>query len=118
MDSLDSLFDMLRKERRRHVLYYLDAQDRPVPVEELVAQVARWDAETDTPPVPEESYKRAEIVLTHTDLPKLSDEPYIQYHREPGHIELTQPPPSFKAIVSLAEVIDNPQIRPTEFDEE
>lgn len=118
MEALDKLFDILRKERRRYVLYYLDAHDRPVPVDVLVAQVASWASETDTPPIPEEKYDRAKIALTHTDLPKLSEEPYIQYNRETGHIELTQPPPAFKAIVSIAEVIDNPQIESADLDEE
>lgn len=118
MESLDNLFDILRKERRRYVLYYLEAHDRPVPVDELVMEVASWASETDIPPIPKETYEHAEIKLTHTDLPKLAEEPYIHYNRETGHIELTQPRPAYDAILSIAEVIDNPPIERTEFDEE
>ena len=118
MDSLDNLFDVLRNERRRYVLYYLAAQDRAVPIEELVEQVARWGAEEESPPLPDEVYERAQITLTHRDLPKLSDEPYVQYNRDARRIELTQPPPTFNAIVSIAEIIDNPDIDATDTDED
>ena len=118
MDSLNNLFDVLRKERRRYVLYYLDAEDRPVPIDELVEQIANWTTDADPHSIPDEKYDRTEIELTHADLPKLSEEPYVHYNRDTGHIELTQPPPAFKAIISIAEVIERPRDNSGDLEEE
>lgn len=118
MESLDKLFDLLRKERRRYVLYYLEQQNRPVPVEELVAEVARWEADSTNPSISFEEYEKVEISIHHADLPKLSDEPYIQYNPETRYVELTEPPPEFKAILAIAEVAESPRHDTSESEEE
>lgn len=104
MEWLDELFELLRKKRRRYALYYLEQQDHPMPVEELVAQVTRWEADSADAEVLNEKYDRIEFALTHADLPKLATEPYIQYNRETGYVELTNPPPAHKAIINIAKV--------------
>lgn len=118
MESLDELFELLQKERRRYALYYLEQHDHPVAVEEIIAQVTRWEADTADPEVLNEKYDRLEIALTHTDLPKLSEEPYIRYNRETGYIELTNPPPAYKAIIAIAQVIERTHDEPTDVLEE
>nr|WP_255767200.1 hypothetical protein [Haladaptatus halobius] len=40
MVSLDRVFDLLGKQRRRYALYYLEQQEGPVTVYEVTEQVA------------------------------------------------------------------------------
>lgn len=112
MSSLDRVFELLGKERRRYVLYYLAQQDGPVSVNELAAYVAEQETDAAFPSVPDDQYERLEIELLHTDLPRSGDAAYIHYDRERRMIELTGPPPEFKALLELARVIERPDRKP------
>ncbi|WP_162991605.1 DUF7344 domain-containing protein [Halostella salina] len=45
MESLNTLFDIFSKERRRYALYALDQADGPIGIQELANQVREWEAE-------------------------------------------------------------------------
>ncbi|WP_331234446.1 DUF7344 domain-containing protein [Natronorarus salvus] len=103
MTTLDTLFDLLRSERRRHVLYHLNEQKGEVPVEEVVAAVTA--EETDGSPSPGE-FEEVEVSLRHVHLPKAAEAEFIEYDREEGLIQVSGTPPGYDAIVTIAEVID------------
>lgn len=112
MVSLDMIFELLREERRRYPLYYLDQQHRPVPVDELTEQVVEWEANPGTASVPEETVDRIRIELLHEDLPKAAEARYVQYDRESETVELTEPSPDFEVVVAVARVIERPDRNP------
>lgn len=112
MVSLDRVFELLSKERRRYVLYYLNQQDGPVSVDELAAFVADQEADTPTAPLSDERLEQIELELYHADLPKAADAEYIQYDPDEGVIELTGPPAEFHAILTVAKVIERPDRHP------
>ena len=103
MVSLDTVFDLLRSERRRHVLYYLNERKGEVPVEELVAAVT--EGETNGSPSPGE-FERVGVSLKHVHLPKAAEAEFIEYDREEGVLRVSGTPPEYDAIVTIAEVVD------------
>lgn len=112
MEILDRVFDVLSEERRRYALYYLEQQDGPISVEELVEQIAVWESNGAGESIPDEKFREVKLKLHHTDLPKTANLEYIQYNRESGEIELTEAPPQINAIVSIARVIEQPGRNP------
>lgn len=112
MGIMDQIFDLLSKERRRYVLYYLDQQDGPVSVAKLTEQVAEWETNGSPATIPEEKFEQVELSLLHTELPKASEANYISYNSEKGIVELTGAPPEFDAIISIAEVVERPDRNP------
>ncbi|WP_227355771.1 DUF7344 domain-containing protein [Haladaptatus salinisoli] len=108
MVSLDRVFDLLGKRRRRYALYYLEQQEGPVTVDEVTEQVAEWETDQASVSIPEEKFDRIEVELLHTDLPKVSEAEYIRYDSEAGTVELTEAPPKFDAILSVAKIIERP----------
>lgn len=112
MDTLDQIFNLLSKERRRYALYFLDQQDGPVSVEEVIKQVAEWETNGASVSIPEEKFEQVELDLLHTDLPKASEVNYIRFDSEKGIIELTGAPPAFEAIISIAEIVERPDRNP------
>ena len=112
MVSLDRVFDLLSKERRRYALYYLEQHDGPVPVEEVVEQVADWETNGATVSIPEEKFEQIEVELHHNDFPKASEAKYIEYNREEEVVEVTGTPPEVTAIISVAKAIERPDRNP------
>lgn len=108
MVSLDRVFELLSKERRRYALYYLDQQEGPVSVNELATFVAEQEAASPTTSLPDDHLAHIELELYHTDLPKAAGAEYIQYDPNDGVIELTGPPTEFHAILTIAKVIERP----------
>ncbi|WP_122090732.1 DUF7344 domain-containing protein [Halalkalicoccus subterraneus] len=105
MVSLDTVFDLLRKERRRYALYYLDRREGQVSIEELTEQVARWEDESPGEPAPEK-YDRVELSLHHTHLPKTASADFIEYDAEAGDINVHGTPTEFDAVLTVAEVFE------------
>lgn len=112
MEILDQVFDVLSEERRRYALYYLDQKEGPVPVEELVEQVAAWETNRTAEAIPEEKFDQVELEFYHTELPKTTDLAYIQYDSEAKMVELTEVPAHVDAIISVAKVIERPDRNP------
>lgn len=110
--SLDRVFELLRKERRRYALYYLEQQDGPVPIDEVAEKVAEWETDGVRASIPEELFERVECSLRHTDLPKASEAEYIEYDPKEGVVEVTGTPPEVDAILTVAKVIERPDRNP------
>jgi hypothetical protein len=106
MDSLNRIFDLLSKERRRYALYYLERQDGPVSVDELAERVVEWETDPAAVSIPEERFERVEIELHHNHLPKASEAEFVEYNPERREVEVTGTPPEFNAIISIAEIVE------------
>jgi hypothetical protein len=105
MVSLDTVFDLLRNERRRYVLYYLDEQEGEVSIEEVTKQVTEWEGDEGS--VPSERYDRIELSLHHTHLPKTAAAEFIEYNAAEGVINVHGTPPEFDAVLTVAEVFED-----------
>ncbi|SIR88828.1 DUF7344 domain-containing protein [Natronorubrum thiooxidans] len=112
MVSLDRVFELLSKERRRYALYYLEQRGGPVPIEEVAEQVTEWETEGVPESIPEELFERVECSLRHTDLPKASEAEYVEYDPERGVVDVTGTPPEVDAILTVAKVIERPDRNP------
>ncbi|ADJ13532.1 DUF7344 domain-containing protein [Halalkalicoccus jeotgali] len=106
MVALNTVFDLLRKERRRYALYHLDQQEGTVPIEELTEQVARWEDDSEDEPTTEE-YERVELSLHHTHLPKTANAEFIEYDAEAGEVNVRGTPAEFEAVLTIAEVLED-----------
>lgn len=106
MRSLDDVFELLSRERRRYALYYLERADGPVSIEELSAHIAEWES---SPPddVPDE-LRDVVIELEHAHLPKVNDARFIEYDHEEGEVEITGTSPEFSVLLSVARAIEQP----------
>lgn len=106
MESLDRVFDVLSKERRRYVLYYLDQSDEPVSIEELTEKIREWESSSDE--LNDETFDDVYLSLTHNHLPKAARAKYIEYDSEESRVEITGEPSEFKIILSVGEAIEKP----------
>lgn len=84
--SADAVFDILSHPGQRYVLTYLLQSSGTVSLQTLIDYAA---SESD---VAADSYSRRNIVieLTHTVLPKLADNGFIEYDRERQLVEPTE----------------------------
>jgi len=107
MSTVDTVFDLLDSKERRYALYYLNEQDDPVPIDELAEKVAKMEADSDTDEFPDSEIGRYEIQLKHSELPKADQAAFVDYDSDEGVVRLTEEPPEFEAILSIAEVVEN-----------
>jgi hypothetical protein len=108
MASLETVFELLKDERRRYALYYLYERDGPVSVRELVDKIDEWE---DDPAPGHESlntFEEIAIELKHVHLPRSSEVEFIQYDPEQGVIQIQGSPQTFDALITVARLIENP----------
>ncbi len=108
MASLDTIFDVLSEERRRYALYYLEERNEPVPVDELAERIADWESDA-SEEVPDRRFADVDLSLRHVHLPKTAEIDFVEYDRETGIVKVHGTPPEFDAVLSIAEIIENPK---------
>lgn len=107
MESLSRLFDVFGRERRRYALYALAEADEPVELEELAAQITRWEEDDGGPST--EAFEDVVLSLRHTHLPKAAQAEYVEYDRERGEIRISGEPPEFQIILTVSEAFEHPE---------
>ncbi|MFC5277887.1 hypothetical protein ACFPM1_03770 [Halorubrum rubrum] len=86
----ETVFEILRNERRRHVLRFLKAHaDRPVAFDDLVEYVAARENGVSSDELTARQRKRVYSGLTQTHLPMLEERDVIRYDPETGRVDLT-----------------------------
>ena len=105
MTTVDEVLTLLHERRRRYMLYYLSEQDGPVRVSELVDAVTQMEAEST--PIPNGTFDRIELALTHKHLPKVKTAEFVEYDPEEKVVRLTDEPPTFNAILTVAKVLED-----------
>jgi hypothetical protein len=105
MVSLDRLFEILSKRRRRYVFYYLEQRDGPVPVDELVIAINEWEDETPEE-IPNEKFENVEISLQHNHLPKIDEIEYVRYDPEQQVIQINESSPELDAFLTIAKLVE------------
>jgi uncharacterized protein YqfB (UPF0267 family) len=96
--SADDVFDILSHAGQRYVLTYLLQSTGPVSLSTLTDYAASQSDST------VDSYFRKHIVieLTHTVLPKLADNGFIEYDREQQLVEPTELTPAVEPYLRVA----------------
>lgn len=90
--SLDRehIFEMLSNRRRRYVLHFLKQRDdeKPVPLREIVDQVAAWENDTTVRELDSADRKCVYTALKQTHLPRLDAFGVIEYDPLRSEVEL------------------------------
>jgi len=103
---LDRILAGFGDKYRRYVLYYLDCEES-AKTEQLVRQVAAWDADCDLDDVPDERQERVAVQLHHVHLPMLEDLGLIEYDRRSGAVRFGEPPEQLDEFIDLAKSADS-----------
>jgi DNA-binding transcriptional ArsR family regulator len=87
--SQDALFSLLSNPRRRFILKHLNGIEGSVKLQELAAEVAAWENETDPEALTDKQRKRLYVSLYQTHIPKLEEAGIVEYDGDTGDIRLT-----------------------------
>lgn len=109
MASVDTVFDLLQSDRRRYALYHLDERDEPVPIDELAEEVAKMQNDSNGDDPSDFDISRYKVELQHSELPKADEAAFVDYDSDEGVVRLVEEPPEFEAILSIAEVVEQPR---------
>jgi hypothetical protein len=90
MLSKGEIFEVLRNQRRRYVLHFLQQDGRPVELGDLAQQIAAWEYETTLEGVTPEQRKRVYTTLQQTHLPKMDEATILSFDSDRGVIEPTE----------------------------
>lgn len=85
----ETIFEMLRNERRRYALHYLKQQTGRVDTGDLAEQVAAWEEDTTIEELSTDARQRVYISMLQTHLPKMDDAGVITFRAEDRTVELT-----------------------------
>jgi hypothetical protein len=84
------IFDVLRNERRRLVLRYLQSHDGEVDLGALATQVAAWEYDTPRDGISAKERKRVYTTLQQSHLPKMDSVGIVAFDRERGIVRPTE----------------------------
>jgi len=86
--SLDVVFEILKNERRRSVLEYLDGNEERVVLGELAEHIAARENDTTVESLTAQQRKRVYVGLYQCHLPKMDDAGIVEFDRNRGIVEL------------------------------
>ncbi|WP_276261521.1 DUF7344 domain-containing protein [Haloglomus litoreum] len=85
---LDQVFDVLRNERRRLVLRYLEESEGPHTIGELAEHIAAHENDKPIAQLSSDERKRAYVGLYQCHLPKMDSMGIVQFNKDRGRIAL------------------------------
>jgi DNA-binding transcriptional ArsR family regulator len=88
--SQDALFSLLSNPRRRFILQHLKGVGEGIELQDLAAEVAAWENETDRDALTDKQRKRLYVSLYQTHIPKLEEAGIVEYDDDSGEIRLTE----------------------------
>jgi len=84
---LDQTFEILKNQRRRYVLRYLDSADESVSLSDLAEQIAAWENDKEIREITSSERKRVYVGLYQCHLPKMAGMDVIRFNKPRGIIE-------------------------------
>jgi hypothetical protein len=84
---LDQVFGILKNQRRRSVLRYMQSVDDEVRLGELSEQIAAWECDKPVAQITSSERKRVYVGLYQSHLPKMDDIGAIEYNKQRGKIK-------------------------------
>jgi hypothetical protein len=85
--GLDNLFEILKNQRRRYVLQYLQEIDQQATLSDLAEQIAAWENNTELRRITSDERKRVYVGLYQVHLPKMDDRGVVSFNKHRGIIE-------------------------------
>ncbi|QSG05420.1 DUF7344 domain-containing protein [Halapricum desulfuricans] len=87
--SIDVIFEVLKNERRRRVIEYLQANDGPAELGTVAEHIAALENDKEESAISYDERKRVYVGLYQCHLPKMDDMGVIDFNRARGRMELT-----------------------------
>lgn len=87
--STDTIFDILRNERRRFAFHYLQQHDGPVSLSAMSEAVAAWEYDEAPADVTVEERHRVYVSLVQSHLPLMAEYGLVAVDQEAGEARLT-----------------------------
>ena len=87
--SEQTVFHLLRNQRRRYALHYLKREQAPVEMGDLVDQVAAWENGTTPDAVDDDERQRVYVSLFQSHLPRMEERGIVRIDEESRTISLT-----------------------------
>jgi len=87
--SRQTIFDLLRNQRRRYALHYLKREQAPVAMAELVDQVAAWENGTTPGELDSDERQRVYVSLFQSHLPRMEEEEVVAVDEDARTVSLT-----------------------------
>ena len=84
---LNQTFEILRNQRRRYVLQYLDETEGQVSLGELAEHIAAWENDKDVSQISSSERKRVYVGLYQCHLPKMDGMDVVSFNKPRGNIE-------------------------------
>lgn len=84
----DMTFDVLRNQRRRQVLHYLDENREPVPIGRLSEHIAALENDKPVETVSASERKRVYVGLYQSHLPKMDGLDVVEFDKDRGVVAL------------------------------
>jgi len=107
--ELDALYDILRNQRRRLVLYYLThSPNDSASIGQLAEQLAAWENQIPLSAVTSRERKRTYNTLQQHHLPKMDEQGLVEFDRARGHIRLTANDRQLRLLLGIT-----PRMNPT-----
>jgi len=85
---LDVVYDILKNERRRYVLLYLQQQEDTVTIGELAESIAAFENDIAVEQLNAQQRKRVYIGLYQCHLPKMADADVVDFEKSRGEVSL------------------------------
>ena len=85
---LDTVFEIIKNERRRLVLHHLEEAEGTVTIGELAERIAAFENDLDRSELNAQQRKRVYIGLYQCHLPKMDDAGVIEFNQDRGHAKL------------------------------
>ena len=79
--GLSQIFEVLKNQRRRHVLRYLEMTDGQVTLSDLAEQIAAWENDKDLQRITSSERKRVYVGLYQVHLPKMDDMGVVDFNK-------------------------------------
>lgn len=85
--ELDQVFEILKNQRRRYVLQYLNEVDDTVSMSDLAEEIAAWENGKDVSQLSSSERKRVYVGLYQCHLPKMDSMGVVSFNKPRGLIE-------------------------------
>lgn len=85
--GIDQIFEILKNPRRRYVLRYVEATDKPASLSDLAEEVAAYENDKTIQQITSQERKRVYVGLYQVHLPKMDDRGVIEFDQPRGTIE-------------------------------
>jgi hypothetical protein len=86
--ELDQVFEILKNQRRRVVLRYLNEHEGPIDLGELAEHVAAVENDVSVSAISSDQRKRVYVGLYQCHLPKMDDMDIVSFNKNRGRISL------------------------------